>query len=346
MATIADIAQRAGVSISTVSYVLSGKRPISESTKRRVHAAIAELDFHPHALGRALASRRTRTIALLYPLLSAGLTEFHLDFITAAAATAAEHGYSFMLSTSAVEEDELLDLTRSGAIDGLILMEVRLHDARVTLLREREFPFTLIGHCEENDGISFVDFDFNAAVDAAVAHLARLGHQHIALVNRTPQHLGAGYGPAVRAQVGFERALAAHEVTGVTIPCEPMYEAGHALARQLAAERPEMTAAIVPNNDALGGLVAGAYDLGWRIPHDLSLVAMAPRKLAKLFTPTMTTIDFPAIEMGRRGAGLLIRRLEGGDDHPEQVLLRGELIVGRSTARPAGCQRPALALVD
>jgi DNA-binding LacI/PurR family transcriptional regulator len=345
MATIADIAQRAGVSVSTVSYVLSGKRPISEPTKRRVHAAIAELDFHPHALGRALASRRTRTIAVLYPLVSAGLTEFHLDFFTAAAAMAGEHGYTFMLSTSAVEEADLLDLTRSGAVDGIIVMEVRLHDPRVALLTERGFPFTLIGHCEANDGISFVDFDFEAAVDTAVAHLAQLGHRRLGLVNRTPLRLAAGYGPAVRAEAGFTRALVEHGVTGVTIPCEPTYEAGKALARRLGAEWPELTAAIVPNNDALGGLVSGIHEAERHIPRDLSLVAMAPRKLARLFTPTMTTIDFPATEMGRRGAEMLIRQLEGGVDEPEQVLLHGELVVGRSTARPARRQRPTLAPV-
>jgi DNA-binding LacI/PurR family transcriptional regulator len=342
MATIADIAQRAGVSVSTVSYVLSGKRPISEATKRRVHAAIEELDFRPHALGRALASRRTRTIAVLYPLVSFGLTEFHLDFFTAAAAAASTHGYAFLLSTSAVEEAELLDLTRSGAIDGLILMEVRLRDPRVALLREREFPFTLIGRCEQNDGISFVDFDFEAGVDTAVAHLAQLGHRQIALVNRTPYRLAAEYGPAVRAQSGFERALVEHDVDGATIPCEPTYEAGKALARHLAAEWPEVTAVIVPNNDALGGLVAGSYEIGRGIPHRLSLVAMAPHKLARLFTPTMSTIDFPAVEMGRQGAEMLIRRLEGGEDRIEQILLRGELIVGGSTARPVWRRHPTL----
>lgn len=335
MATIADIAKRAGVSVSTVSYVLSGKRPISEATKRRVRDAIAELDYRPHALGRALASRRTRTIALLYPLVSTGLTEFHLDFVTAAAELAGARGYAFMLSTSAVEEAELVELSRSGAVDGLILMEVRLRDPRVTLLRERGFPFTLIGRCEENEGISFVDFDFAAAINDAVGHLARLGHRQICLVNRTPQHLAVGYGPAVRAQAGFERAVAEDGLSGVTIPCEPTYEAGLALARRLAREWPELTAAIVLNNDALGGLVAGTYELGRHVPRDLSLVAMAPRKLARLFTPTMTTIDFPAAAMGRHGAEMLIHRLEGGEDHPKQILLRGELIVGRSTARPA-----------
>jgi len=339
MTTIADIAKRAGVSISTVSYVLSGKRPISAATRERVRAAIAELDYRPHALGRALASRRTRQIAVLYPLVASGLTEFQLEFFTAAAEAAAGSGYAFMLSTTPVDERGLLDLVRSGAIDGLILMEVRLHDWRVEMLRRHGFPFTLIGHCAENDGISFVDLDFVAAAENALEHLALLGHQHISLVLGGAEQLAAEYGPAVRAMAGFERAMARHGLVGSVIPCESTFEAGQELARWLAASS-QSTAAIVVSPGALAGLVAGTYDCGSRIPEDFSLVAMVPRKFARLFTPALTTIDFPAAQMGRLGAEMLVRQLEGGADRAEQVLLRGELIVGRSTERPAA-SRPA-----
>src|SRR4051794_33683119 len=115
MTTITDIARRAGVSVSTVSYVLSGKRPISAATQDRVRAAIAELDYHPHAHGRALASRRARQIAVLYPSVPSGLTEFQLEFFTAAADAAATSGYTFMLSTAPVTDLALLDVLHSGA---------------------------------------------------------------------------------------------------------------------------------------------------------------------------------------------------------------------------------------
>lgn len=334
MTTIADIAKRAGVSVSTVSYVLSGKRSISPETQARVRAAIDELDYHPHAPGRALASRRTRQIAVLYPTVTNGLSEFQLEFFTAAADAAAGKGYAFQLSTAPVTERALLDLVRSGAIDGLILMEVRLHDWRVDLLSQLKFPFTLIGHCAENDGIDFVDLDFEAAAETAVEHLAQLGHHHIALILGSEEQRAVEYGPAVRSLAGFERAMAHGGLTGTVMYDGPTFEAGHELAHTLAA-MPEVTAAVVVSPGGLAGLVSGTYDCERRIPQDLSLVAMVPRKFARLFTPALTTIDFPATQMGRLGAGMLIRRLEGGADQATQVLLRGELIPGRSAARPA-----------
>lgn len=343
MPTIADIAKRAGVSVSTVSYVLSGKRPISAATQTRVRAAIAELDYYPHALGRALASRRTRQIAVLYPLVAAGLSEFHLEFFTAAAEAAAEHGYAFMLSTAAGDERALRDLIRSGVIDGLILMEVRLRDWRVELLRRHGFPFSLIGHGEDNDGVGFVDLDFAAAVETAVDHLVGLGHRDVALVLGSSEQLAMEYGPAVRSLAAFEGAMARRGLAAPVLHGEPTFEAGHLLAHRLAAVSPRPSAAVVVHPEALAGLVAGAHERGVRIPDDLALVAMVPRTLARLFTPALTTIDFPAAQMGRLGAELLIRRVEGGADRAEHVLLHGELIVGRSTAPAAASPRAPLA---
>src|SRR5215213_2250370 len=108
MATMADIAERAGVALSTVSYVLSGKRSVSEETKQRVFRAIAELDYQPHALARGLASKRTKTIALLFPVLAKGHSEMRLEFVAQAAEVAAEHGYAFLLWSAPDNDAEIL----------------------------------------------------------------------------------------------------------------------------------------------------------------------------------------------------------------------------------------------
>lgn len=342
MATMADIAERAGVSLSTVSYALSGKRPISAATKRRVFDAVAELDFRPHALGRALASKQTKTIALLFPALAKGLSEMRLEFVASAAEAAGERGYSFLLSTSPAEDSEVLRLVESGLVDGLILMEVKLRDARVALLRRSGHPFALIGHCERNDGIGFVDLDFEHAIETAVRHLAALGHRRIAFINGSAALYEAGYGPAVRSLAGFRRAIAAAGLAGHGHACEPSHEAGAALLRDLLAADLGLGAVVTINRDAIGGMVQAAHDLGRRIPDDISLIAVVPERLAALFTPALTTIDFPAAQMGRMGVELLIRRLEGGDEAPSQHLLRANLTVRQSTGpyreRPVGAR--------
>jgi DNA-binding LacI/PurR family transcriptional regulator len=310
MATMADIARRAGVSLSTVSYALSGKRPISAATKQRVLAAIDELDFHPHAAGRALASRRSETIALLYPSSPYGFPEASFEFVTGAATVASSRGYAFLLSTAPAEVDEVERLIRRGFVDGLILMEIRLDDPRVELLKARSFPFSMIGHCRCNDGLSYVDLDFVDAVGRLVHHLADLGHQHIALLSREAPLLDAGYGPAVRSLEGFRHAVMERSLRGVGTTSGTTPQDGFDTIVRLLTDHPDLTGIITINLEAIGGIVRAIYHRGLTIPDDISLVAVCSSRQAEMVTPALTTIDFPMAEMGRMGADLLLRQLE------------------------------------
>ncbi len=143
-----DVAKRANVALSTVSYAINGTRPISEETRQRIFAAMEELDYRPHALARGLASRRSRIIALLFPNPERGLGSTELEFVTSAADTARENGYSLVLWSSEMHDlNELRQLTQEGLVDGVTVMEVHLHDERINLLREVGFPFSMIGRC-------------------------------------------------------------------------------------------------------------------------------------------------------------------------------------------------------
>src|SRR5438874_12294900 len=145
---MADIARRAGVSLSTVSHAISGKRPISEETKQRIFQVMAELDYQPNALARGLATRRSKIIALLVPFLMKGLLEAQFEFVTSAAEAASNMGYSLVLWMSPPDDMAVLRLTQQGFIDGMILMEIKLADSRVEMLKERNYPFSMIGRCE------------------------------------------------------------------------------------------------------------------------------------------------------------------------------------------------------
>jgi DNA-binding LacI/PurR family transcriptional regulator len=336
---MADIARRANVSVSTVSYALSGKRPISGETRARVLAAMGDLDFRPNAAGRALASGRNRTIALLFPPLGNGVSEMDLEFFTAAAEAAARLGYGFVLSTAPGDDDEMLRLAGSGSVDGLILMQVSLHDRRVDLLRARGVPFALIGHRADNAGVAFVDLDFQAAVDLALDHLAELGHRHVAFVNAPAPLLAAGYGPAVRSAAGFAAGVTRLGLVGHAFACDPSPEAGQRLMDDILALDPPATGIVAVNGEAIGGLIRGMADRGEQIPGDRSLVAVTSDRAACQFSPALTTVHFPVAEMGQIGAELLIRQLEGGEVNDvalaeRQILLRGALRV-RDSAGPA-----------
>lgn len=331
MPTMDDVAKRAGVALSTVSYALSGKRPVSEETKQRIFNAIDELGYHPNLLARGLASRRTKVIALLFPALVEGLSEVQLEFVTSAAAVASQQGYALLLWTLPSEDQEILRLTREGLIEGLVLMEIKLHDPRVETLLELGYPFTMIGHCQDNDGISFVDFDFDQALRLCVGHLADLGHSHIGLLAYSPVAIELGYGPAMRSQESFQTAVESRGLRGVARVCEAIREKGYEMMQTLLEEHPSLSAVVVTNDVLYFGAVQALSERGLRIPEDFSIVAITSRRMAEMTTPTLTSAEIPVAEMGRIGTELLIRQLEGAGDEPTQQILPARLTTRQSS---------------
>jgi len=120
-----DVAKRAKVSLSTVSYALNGTRPISEETRQRVTNAMEELGYRPHPLARGLASKHSRILAILFPAIERGLGITELDFVASAANAASKNGYHLVVwSADTNDPAELSELTQQGLVDGVILMEV------------------------------------------------------------------------------------------------------------------------------------------------------------------------------------------------------------------------------
>jgi DNA-binding LacI/PurR family transcriptional regulator len=330
MATMADIAKRAGVALSTVSHTLSGKRPVSTEVRQRVLQAIADLEYEPHALARALATKRSRTVALLYPALSSNLPEPHAEFISGVLQVTSQRKYGLLLWTTPDEEQEVLSMTQRGFIDGLILMETRLEDPRVALLQKHHYPFTMIGRCKENAGISFVDLDFDYALHTCVEYLAGLGHKHIAFLNHASYLFERGTGYVVRAEEAFQHAIAQWELEGIASPCESDTQAGYEAVNSLLARDPFITAIITSNAWISGGITRAIHDKNLHIPEDISLVGIIPPRVAEMTNPTLTAIDFPFYEMGRMGADMLIRQLEG-EEVATQLLLKPPLTIRQSS---------------
>jgi DNA-binding LacI/PurR family transcriptional regulator len=338
MPTMLDVAKRAGVALSTVSYALNGTRPISEETRRRIFEAMDELGYRPHALARGLASKRSRILSLLFSAPERGLGTTELEFVTSAAEAARENGYHLVLWSSEIHNlHELRQLIRQGLADGVIVMEVRLQDDRVDLLRENGFPFTMIGRCADTTGIAYVDIDFEQTTHDAVRYFAGLGHRHIAFLNHSQAEFDAGYGPAVRAHADFQNAIQAAEIQGVTRLCRATPAAGAVALRELLAECPDLTALIAMNDRALPGVIQAIADQGWRIPDDFSLVAMvSSARVAEMVMPPLTTMTAPGAELGRLSVELLIQQLETQEQPALQELLPCRLEV-RGSSGP--CRR-------
>ena len=231
-----DVANRANVALSTVSYAINGTRPISEETRQRIFTAMEELDYRPHALARGLASRRSRIIALLFPGSERGLGITELEFVTSAADAAREHGYNLVLWPAEIHSaSELRHFTQQGLVDGVVVMEILQNDARINLLRESGFPFSMIGRCADTSGIDFVDIDFEKSIQDVVNYLSDLGHTHIAFLNQSQSLFNAGYGPVIRTQAGFEKAISHNGLKGISRFCRAVPQSGYEVFNELMA---------------------------------------------------------------------------------------------------------------
>ncbi|MDZ4765149.1 MAG: LacI family DNA-binding transcriptional regulator [Chloroflexota bacterium] len=331
--TIIDIAKLSGVSISTVSRILNGREEVAPATRARVQRIIDEVGYQPHAQAQHLRARRAMMIALLYPPPTQTdyvMTQFVLDFMIGASQRAGQNRYLFSFITQPLDPSSLLNLYRSGQIDGAILMQVRLQDWRVDLLRHEDYPFVLIGRCADNDGISYIDLDFEAAVLSAYDKLVELGHQQIGLITFPRRTHDEEYGPAVRSIQGFEAACAKHGLTPILYEAEfgmePMFAALECLARQY----PDLTAIVTSHSESISAILQAADALGLQIPHDLSVIAPLEDTLAERSTPPLTTIDFPSYDMGQQGVDMLLHKLEHPQAAPQQILIAPRLVMRES----------------
>src|SRR5690625_1433792 len=155
--TIKDVAKAAGVSISTVSYALSGKRPIGEKTRRSIEAAIAELGYAPNAGARALAGRRTYILAVTEPLRPDTYVPAHMAFILATAQAARQFDYDILLLTQEEAVEGLERVTNSRIVAGIIVLDVLRDEGRADLVRQLRVPAAFIGLPEDTEGLSCVD---------------------------------------------------------------------------------------------------------------------------------------------------------------------------------------------
>src|ERR1700759_726047 len=205
--TMADVARLAGVSSSTVSYALTGARPISAATRERIQHAMEDLGYTPNAFARGLKSKRSRIIALLFPRDGRDLGLSTFEYILGASDHAQELGYHLLLWTTEAEAlEELPGRARQGLVDGALLMEVRLQDRRLDVLRQASMTFVMIGRTEDAAALSYADTNFDQCARLAVDHLVARGHRHIGFVNLDASAIEAGRGNAIRLRDGIQRA--------------------------------------------------------------------------------------------------------------------------------------------
>ncbi|WP_022901905.1 LacI family DNA-binding transcriptional regulator [Humibacter albus] len=331
MVTIADVAEEAGVSISTVSYVMSGKRTISPETRKRVERAITTLGFSPHAGARSLASRSTNVIGLQIPLRSGVDVHVVMEIVTGLVARARTHGYDILLLTS----DDLRGMERAARgsmVDALLLMDVESDDPRIGVLAQLPQPSLLIGLPEGRRAVPCVDFDFEEAGWLAVDRLRALGHRRLALIGSPEEVMERHTSYADRLARGFLAACAAAGVDGSVHACPPGAEAG-ALVDEVLAHDADVSGFLVHNESALPHVFARLVDLGKHTTGKPAVVALCPDDVALSVPAPIDSIAVPAEALGEAAAEVICDMIAGGT--PAGVRLIAPTLTVRTTPATA-----------
>ncbi|AGL17619.1 LacI family DNA-binding transcriptional regulator [Actinoplanes sp. N902-109] len=333
MPTISDVARAAGVSMSTVSYVLSGRRPISAETSARVRAAIAELGYHPHAGARALASSRTSVLALVVPLRADVNVPVIMQFVTAVVTAARRYNHDVLLLTKDEGTAGLERVAGATMVDALLVMDVESDDVRIPALGRLKQPSVLIGLPDDPGGIACVDLDFAATARECLDHLAGHGHRRIALVGPSPAVYERGTTYAGRFLAGFDAASAELGLETVTHSCEPGPAGVRDCLAWIDTELPGATALVVHNEEALLPLLEELRARGRKIPEELSVVAVCPRDVATALPVHLTSADIPAHDVGTLAVETAMNLL-AGRRAPGTRLLPPTIIERDSCAAP------------
>lgn len=325
--TITDVANAAGVSASTVSYVITGKRTISPATRRRVEETIRALGYRRRGGSPA---PRAGVLAVAVPLAGDRHLGLEMEFLSAAAGAARELGFDLLLVTDDEGTTGLHRVTSAALADAVIVLDAGDDDPRVPVLLASGRPAVLVGAPGPQRGLSAVTLDFAPAGAACLTHLADLGHRSIAHLE-PPATLP---GHRLRYLKGFtesvRRTAADRGVKAISRPCAPAAEdVAGCLDELLAAGGP--TALVVHDEATLPVVMTALRHRGLQVPADVSVVAVCSDTAAGQQRIRPTAVVLPARELGALAVRRAVRQLDGGPAaDPEAVT--PALVIGESTA--------------
>ncbi len=341
--TIKDIAKRAGVSKTTVSFALNDPERISAETRDRVLAIVAEMGYVPDPVARALTTGRHGAIGLLLPqpIHEALANPYLCEIVRGIGETCEERGLALTMLPPV--RGALIEAARRAAVDALLTIGVGPGTEVAELLRKRHLPFVAIDGLAADNMVN-VGIDDEAAAYELMRHILDLGHERIAILALMPEVCAAPASCFSRVcelrLAGFSRAFAergraldAPEIR--VVPVEGSLEGGRraTLACLESGDRAAMPTAIVAMADAAAlGAYAACRSLGISVPADMSIAGFDDIPQASLLDPPLTTIRQPGSEKGAKAAALALALLAG--DAVSHLVLRAELVVRGSTAAP------------
>ncbi|WP_417554472.1 LacI family DNA-binding transcriptional regulator [Microbacterium sp.] len=325
MTTIHQVAEAAGVSISTVSYALSGKRPVSEKTRRRIEDAASTLGYTPDAGARMLAGRRTHIFALTEPLRADTHAPTHMAFVLAASIAARKHDYDILLLTDEQASDGMSRVASSRLVDAILVLDVGPDDARADIARSIRTPTVFIGIPDVADGLTCVDLDFEAAGRMAIDRLADAGHTAITLIGQPAVSYRTSNFPR-RLRRGVVSRAAEHGIALETVCSgEVSTDAGAVRAAVGAAlARGDRAFIVHATGDAHEALLSALSDHGLTIGRDVSVISAATAFDTTALSVDVDTIPLVPSRSCDLAVEIALRHLEEKNVAPEIHLIPPE----------------------
>lgn len=335
--TIADVAERAGVSYQTVSRVINDKPDVSPNTRRRVQEIIAQTGYRPSRIARSLATARTATIGFVVPDIA---NPFFSDIALGVEQFAYERGYGVLLCNTnedPASETDVLLMLEDKQVDGVIVCGLRQESAPLRAALARFRAVVLVNRQLDDVTLPAVLMDDADGGYQATRHLLQSGRRAIGFVAGPP----SSYSGARRMQ-GYRRALV--EVGIDDHPdwvryCRPGVDGGAETARALLTASPEVTALFCYNDLVAVGASRACAELGLAVPDDVAIVGFDDIRLAALVSPALTTCRVPRVEMGGMAMEMLLKQIDGGgavtnatDNATDDVIMIHPKLVIRASA--------------
>jgi LacI family transcriptional regulator len=327
--TIADVAKRAGVSRTTVSHALSGRRPVAPETRKRIEHVVLELGFRPNALARSLRLQSTQMVALIIP----DITNPHYPMMARGLQDAlVEHSYNtFICNTDNDEqqEKEFIADAIQRQVDGIVISSLHFKAQALQEYIEKGIIFLSIGPAIDDPRVDQVITSSREGAKAATLHLIKHGHQRIGMIGGVPDLI-----PGEARLLGYREAL-----EEMQIPFEPdlvvegnFVQSGGKQAMHKLLALPQRPTAVFCANDLMAiGALEVAREAGLAIPHDLALVGYDDIESASLVSPALTTVVNPGYEMGQSGGKLLLERMKGQYEGPGRRVVVPHRLIQRAS---------------
>lgn len=306
--TLNDIASKAGVSLATVSLALNGSDKVNKDTKIRIKKIAEELNYIPNARARALVKKSTNTIGLVIPEV---VNPFFAELAQSIKDYVRSQDFNVILcSTDYQSQEELryINMFRSGQVDGAIFACVgdmmAEHNQLVIDLVKQNIPVVYVDRdAVDHDLIPVIKSDVYHAAYQAADYLISLGHKNLAFAGQSLERLN-----------GFKSALVKHQLE---LKEENIYydylkmEGGYAVGKEIAARNDRPTAVVCLNDEIAIGVIQALIAENVEVPTEISVIGIDNIKMANFYNPSLTTVNIPVSQMGKKAAEILLKRIAG-----------------------------------